>query len=400
MKFLRRKFPWIAAGLLLAIAWNCWPAGQERRPETRRPSPILSLPHGSAGSRKSPDRNAQSTVQTHPADPEITRLIEQSLAAFRTSSSAEESAAILKRVRDGIRRATAENAAAAIVEFLKSGQDSPTLLPFVVGPEGMMELTPTLRTALLDLLPSLDPTAALELARDVMDQKSSPDEYALALRNLAWNDLDGDLKSELASRLGQMLAVEDWLSTPSAGFLEALDATVELADAETFGTLSRLNREALASGNSAMARASFIALDRMLLRDPSLLVKAFAADPGLSGVSPDQRASLLSRLDITNPAQRELFSAYLATPDREAQELEYFAALFPNGNFVHGNWLITTGEATDSISSRLEADRKALVEIDRLLAENPQANAAVALSRIRERLARITAGPHYRVTDK
>ena len=256
-----------------------------------------------------------------------------------------------------------------------------------------MELAPTLRTALLDLLPSLDPTAALELARDVMDQKSSPDEYALALRNLAWNDLDGDLKSELASRLGQMLAVEDWLSNPSAGFLEALDAAVELADAETFGTLSRLNREALASGNSAMARASFIALDRMLLRDPSLLVKAFAADPGLSGVSPDQRASLLSRLDITNPAQRELFSAYLATPGREAQELEYFTALFPNGNFVHGNWLISTGEATDSISSRLEADRKVLVEIDRLLAENPQANAAVSLSRIRDRLTKISAEP-------
>lgn len=393
MKFLQRKLPWIAAGLLLVIVWIWWPARHDRLPENRRQSSTRTPSRGSAESAKSPDDNVPVAAKPSAPDPEITRLIAQCLAEFRGSSGAEESAAILKRLRDGIRSAADENAAAAIVEFLKSGQDAPTLLPFVVGPEGMMELTPTLRTALLDLLPSLDPTAALELARDVMDQKTSPDEYALALRNLAWNDLDGDLKNELATRLGRMLAVDDWLASPSAGFLEALDAAVEVSGAETFDTMIRLNREALVRANSPLARASFITLDRMVLRDPSLLVKSFAADPGLPGVSPDPRASLLSRLDITEPAQSEVFTRYLTTPGLGAQELEYFAALFPNGNSVHGNWLITTGEATDTIDTRYEADRKVLAEIERLLAGKIQGNSAAALVRIRDRLVRMTAGP-------
>ena len=100
MKFLRRKLPWIAAGLLLAIAWNCWPAGHERRPETRRSSPILNPPRRSAGFAKFPDRNGRAATKVSAADPQITRLIEQSLAAFRTSSSADESAAILERLEE------------------------------------------------------------------------------------------------------------------------------------------------------------------------------------------------------------------------------------------------------------------------------------------------------------
>jgi hypothetical protein len=322
-------------------------------------------------------------------DTDVARLIERSLARFRASAGEEESTSILQELKDGIRGANAESAAAAIVAFLKSGQDAATDLPFVVGREGIMDLTPTLRTALLDLLLTVDPLAALEVARAIMDDAKSPDEYALALRNLAANDLEGDLKTELRSRLERMIETRDWSANPSAGFLEALDAAVVLADKPMFDAMARLLREAAAAGDSSLTRAGLMALDRMVLRDPSLLVKSFAAGPALPDLPPDQRASLMSRLDVTDPAQRELFTRYLSAPNHGPTELEYFAALFPNGNSLHGNWLISAAEATHSIASRREEDRKVLAEIDRLMAGGLQGSARETLVSIRDRLNRV-----------
>lgn len=324
-----------------------------------------------------------------PAAPGITRLIERSMARFLASSGKEESAAILRELRAGIRAADDQAAAAAIVGFLKSGKDVPTHLPFVVGPDGVMALTPTLRTALLDLLPTLDPLVALEVARGVMAERKSPDEYALALRNLAWNDLDGDLRSELSDRFDQMLKTRDWSANPSAGFLEALDVGVEIVDKRSFDSIVRLNRDALVSANSPLARASFMALDRMVFRDSSLLVESFLADPGLAGLSSDQRASLMSRLDVTDPAQRDVLVRYVTAANHGPGELDYFAGIFPNGNCLHGSWLVTSGESAPSIDSRLQADREVLAEIDRLIAGEANEVANQTLVRIRERLRKV-----------
>ncbi|MCU0749383.1 MAG: hypothetical protein MUF13_07550, partial [Akkermansiaceae bacterium] len=121
-------------------------------------------------------------------------MIEKFRDEFARSPDAETSREILEALRQTIREAPDEQeAAAALASYLKSGVDVFTKLPFEVGEEGMLATAPTLRTALLDLLVTLDPTLALELARTIMNQTSSPDEYAIALRNLAWNDLDGDL---------------------------------------------------------------------------------------------------------------------------------------------------------------------------------------------------------------
>ncbi len=381
--------------LFLAIlAWIFWPTRQGRLDDNSR-SELVGSDRAQkrralaedAKSKTSPNVEASETVP----DPSIKLLIEETLAGLLTSSSAEESAAILKRLRDGIRSSADEAAAvAAIVAFLKSGEDAPTKLPFSVGLEGVMEATPTLRTALLDLLPSLDPTAALEVAREIMDQKKSQDEYALAIRNVAWNDLDGDMKKELETRFQQMLTTSEWRKNPSAGFLEGLDVAVELANEKTFATMTQLNSEAITDQNSTLARASLIALDRMVVSDPAILVKAYEDDPELSGLAPDERASLMSRLDITDAAQRKIFLGYLNLPSHGPEELAYFTRIFPNGNFIHGNWLITTTGPSDSIDSRFEADLKILDEINNLSAGASQGNAAQALIQIRDRLIRVT----------
>ncbi len=373
MHSIRRVLPWLTLAIIAALIWYFLP-------NRKQPG------HEAAVSKTRAVR--QGRGNTYPAsavtpDPQINRLMERSLEAFQNSKGADESASILADLREEIRSAANEQAAAAIRAFLLTRKDTQTRLPLVIGPDGTLESSPTLRSALLDLLGSLDPETALTASREIMDRKSSPDEYAVALRNLAWNDLDGDLKQELSRRFNEMLATKDWLAQPSAGFLEALDAAVEISDASAFNALMHANQDA----ESAFSRAAFIAMDRMVLRDPSLLVVAFHADPSLSGLSTDQRPSLLSRLDITDPAQREIFSRYLTASDHGPQELEYFSALFPNGNQLHGNWLITGSESPRSIDEQKLIDQRTLDELRRMAAADAAGASREWIVRIKERLA-------------
>lgn len=385
MKSFRQWVPWIAALLVVCLVWIYRFEARKLDSNGKRER-IFNAPPAVPAPVESNDRPSQA-LQGATAD--VVRIIDQILARFLASPGPEESASILNELRERVQSADDQAAAEAIVGFLKSGKDATTRLPFVVGPEGVMETTPTLRTALLDLLPSLDPTVALEVARSVMDEKKSPDEYALALRNLAWNDVDGDLKNEAIERWEQMIEIEDWVGNPSSGFLEALDVAVEISTKRSFNSIVQIDSEALVDSNEALARAAFIALDRMVLRDPLLLVESYSQDPEMSGLSPDQRASLLSRLDISDPAQRIVLLDYLSASNHGVGELDYFVSLFPNGNHVHGNWLITSGEFTHSIDSRLQADRVVVAEIDRLTAGNSSEQVPEALVRIRERLRKV-----------
>jgi hypothetical protein len=374
MNSIRRVLPWLALAIIAALIWYFLP---NRKP-SRNEAAVSETRAARAG------RGNTNSASAVTPDPQLTRLMERSLEAFLKSKGADDSASILAELREQIRSAANEQAAAtAIRAFLLTGKDAPTKLPLVIGPDGTLESAPTLRSALLDLLGSLDPETALTASREIMDRKSSPDEYALALRNLAWNDMDGDLKPELSRRFNEMLATKDWLAQPSAGFLEALDAAVEISDASAFNALMLANHDA----ESAFSRAAFIAMDRMVLRDPSLLVAAFHADPSLTGLSTDQRASLMSRLDITDPPQREIFSRYLTASDHGPQELEYFTALFPNGNQLHGNWLITGSESPRSIDEQKIADQQTLEQLHRM------GDAHEVITRIRDRLNKVLTEP-------
>ena len=314
----------------------------------------------------------------------IDATIRSSSAALRANRDDGQAVFLLRELRDAIRQAPEEEAAAAIVAFLKTGDDAPTGLPFVVGPDGMMEVVPSVRLALLDLLPSLDPVAALTVARELMDQRTSADEYALALRNMAWNDLDGDLRDELAGRFMELLK-SPWLDQPSAGFLEAFDIAVEVGGSPMFDRLVSLAGEAIANPNISASRAAFMSLDRMVVRDHALLTTAFATNPGWMDFAPQQRASLMSRLDIAEPRQRDVFSRYLSATPHAAGELEYFAKIFPNGNYLHGHRLVTADDATPDIDQVSAADARVLGELDALEAAVPDA-AKAAIGTIRARL--------------
>jgi hypothetical protein len=315
------------------------------------------------------------------ADPKISALILASLEQFSTNTDPEIARNILRSLREGIRSASEEEAAAAILAFLKTGQDSPTGLPFAVGPDGMMDTVPSLRLALLDLLPSLDPMAALAVARELMDKRTSPDEYALSLRNLAWNDLDGDMHQELTGRFLDLLKTP-WMDQPTAGVLESFDIAVELGGKPIFDEVVSITSRK----NPVLNKAAFISLDRMVLRDPSLLTAAFS-DPNWMKEAPQQRASLLSRLDINQPAQRDLFVQYLSSTAHGEGELEYFAKIFPNANYLHGHRLVTSDDATPSIDEISAADAQVLAALD-TLGPGMTGNAATTVEKIRQRLNR------------
>ncbi|MEO5716170.1 MAG: hypothetical protein ABIT37_22005 [Luteolibacter sp.] len=344
-------------------------------------SPIQSIP-------RQPTRPRETKAPSEPAtttspDAPVTALIRSSLEKFSANNDPDQAREILRLLRDGIRQGPEDATAAAILDFLKSGEDTPTKLPFVVGPDGMMDTVPSLRTALLDLLPALDPVSALRLARELMDKRTSPDEYALSLRNLAWNDLDGDLRTELTGRFMDLLATP-WVDQPSAGLLESFDIAVEVGGGDVFDKLISLTR----GSTAALNQAAFISLDRMILRDPTLL--AAASDPAWMDFAPKQRASLLSRLDITQPDQRALFNRYLAST-HAAGELDYFAKVFPNGNYLYGHRLVTTDDTTPTIDEVVAKDSAVLVELSALEASAPEEGKA-AIAKIRQRLEKSAAG--------
>jgi len=322
-------------------------------------------------------------------DPRIALLLQETLAGLRGARAADDAAVWLRRLREGLWGGEEAAAAAAVSRFLEGGDDVATGLPFLVGQDGMLEVAPTMRAALLDLLPSLDPLLAEEVSRQVMERGASADEYALGLRNLAWNDLEGDRREEVSERFVAMLGRDGWLAAPTDGFLEAFDVPVAVGGARLFAELAGLialedqRGERLGNG---VGRAAFVALDRMLVRSPGLIAAQLAAEPDFLSYAPQYRAALVSRLDITEPGQRRAFVSYLKRGGHGEGELGYFAELFPNGNSFHGHRLVSVEEEVPTMEERREMDRRVLVEVEAAMAELGEGVGRVALGRIAERL--------------
>ena len=368
----RTNAGWILAGI--ALAGLALYSFLEPMPD-RSSAPTMGgeapgkEPEAAGGGKMSGQDDGSRTV-------DLAGVLDEALVNFRTALEPEEARALLANLRDTVRRAPEGKAAAALVDFLRRGGDAPTGLPFSVGADGVMDGVPTLRLALLDLLPSLDPTAALELARELMAGKASQDEYALCLRNVAWNDLDGDMRQELSTRFLEMLQMP-WIKDPSAGFLEAFDVAVEVGGKPMFDRLVTVARDAEQRSDDDLARAAYMSLDRMVTRDPGLVRGSLEKDAAWMDFAPMQRASLVSRLDITDAAQLGLFTKYLTSP-RAAGELEYFAGLYPNRNYLHGNRLVTADEATPGLPEVVADDAKVAGILKTMdLSGNPAAKGAV-----------------------
>ncbi len=287
---------------------------------------------------------------------QITRLLADALAAMRQGKSADVDA-VLKRLNEVLGSGHRNNEAtiAAILEFLKTGQDAATGRGFVIGDGGVLAESTTLRVYLIDKLGQLSrevgSEAALGVAREVLQSFGSADEWAVSMRNVAWSDPAS--REFLQNRAFAMLNHPEWREKPSTGMLEAFDVIVHTGAMVTIPELSRL----ISVQNSPLARASSVALDRLSGQSGLELTKLLNQQPELLSAAPLLRADLFAHADLSVPEQRQQLEIYLLRPEVDARERKkFFSSLIQTGQFVSNN-LITPAvspETPDQASARLD----------------------------------------------
>jgi hypothetical protein len=235
-------------------------------------------------------------------------------------------------------------AVGAIREFLDSKADAPTYLGFKLGSGGLLEEAPTLRTFLLDEMGRLDPAAAAAYSRVILASKDSPDEWALALRNLARGDTSAEGRALLEAKTEELLRYEPWQNQPSVGFLEAFDVAVHLGGTHLMPALGELIRR---QDNPAVAHASYLALDRMVINDPVGALTALQSVPGWMSGREQTRANYFARADVRDPRQRQILENYLLSSQLGSAELDSFAGVYPNANYMISPNLLTMTRTSD-----------------------------------------------------
>lgn len=273
-------------------------------------------------------------------------------------------------------------AADAIRKFLYSKADAATHLGFKLASNGSLDEAPTLRTFLLDELGRLDPAAAAKYSKIILASMDSPDEWAVALRNLAAGDSIAEGRALLAQKTLQMLAYVPWQQNPSAGYLEAFDVAVYLGGTDLLPTLSDLIRQ---KDNPAVAHASFLALDRLVINNPGTVLSALEAAPDLMQGRESTRADYFARADVRDPQQRQILENYLLNPAISAAEINTFAGVYPNANFMISHNLLTQTITLDR-ESLINRDAQSLTVAQEWLANPRFANLRPELERVIQRL--------------
>jgi hypothetical protein len=287
----------------------------------------------------------------------------EQLLAFRKSLLEGDPATIISQIR----------------AFLATGKDVATGMAFELG-QGGLERAPTLRLLLLDVLGQLSRKAggadAAEVSKEILAVKKSPDEWAVALRNVAWHEPQS--RPFLAAKFNEMVRHEPWRSEPSAGFLEAFDVAVFSRQVTVMEPL----HEMLATSAPDLQRAAAVALDRLAETAPLEVMQKLNAQPQLFADHPFLRADWFAKADLREPAQRAMFEFYLARTDVSFDEkTKALKALASPGQFISEN-LITPPPSPDDDSAREAAVLSAATDWSRRF---PELNAPLAT--LRERLS-------------
>jgi hypothetical protein len=288
----------------------------------------------------------------------------------------------LARLRKTLAAGSTNEVSAAIRAFLDSKVDAPTRQGFKVGKHGFLTEAPTLRAWLLDYLAQIDPAAAAEYARAILNTSDSPDEWALALRNLALGDTSADARALMEEKIGELLNNQDWQQNSSAGYLEAFDTAVYLGSTNFVPTLAGL---VSLQNNPALAHAAFLALDRMVINDPTAMLSALLAQPNLMPGRDQVRADYFARADVGNPQQLDLVQNYLLNPQTSDAELQQFAGIFPNANFMVSPNLLTQSPDLDQTEIK-NRDVESLKVVQQWLGDPRFAHVQPELAKIQVRL--------------
>jgi hypothetical protein len=370
-------FKWFAggAGVLIAVtlAWWWWPhpAGKVGAMVVTSNAPAHSVAAGT-------DTRGAAAESTSGPDARL-RAAAADLASVPDAAKRKKGLAVL---RETLASLPASEASAAIRRFLDSKTDAPTRQGFKIGAKGFLNEAPSLRTFLMDYLGQIDPIAGADYARVILSSKDSPDEWAVALRNLATGDPSTGGRELLQQKAAEMLQYGAWQQNPSTGYLEAFDVAVYLGGTGLVPALTELVRK---QDNPAVAHAAYLALDRLAITEPAALLGALAADPNLMQGRQQTRANYFARADVRDPQQRQVLEGYLLDARTSPQELQQFAGLFPNANFMVSQNLLTPTPTPDH-AALIGRDSASLQVVQDWLADPRFASLQRPLQRVQQRL--------------
>ena len=330
--------------------------------------------------------NSIPAALTNAARPGPSDELYQKLLATGASLKAAQNTPVLQRqlaeLRQTLSAAGRQQASDVIRRFLEAGTDAPTGSGFELGGGGSLVNSPSLRVFLLDLLAEIDPQAAVAYSRRILENPGSPDEWAIALRNVARLDSAPGTREFLEQKTEAMLRQDPWVNGPSTGFLEAFDVAVHLGGTRLLPPLTDLVQR---KDNPAVAHAAFLALDRMVIRQPAELMEVLEQHPEMMAGREQTRANYFARADVGDPVQREILERYLLDPKRQAPELQSFAGVFPNANFMISHNLLTSN-VTPGGATLARRDRDALRVVGEWLADPRFVSLRAPLLTIQQRL--------------
>lgn len=249
-----------------------------------------------------------------------------------------EREAILKflgELSEKIMAADPGSASATLLAFLRSGQDLPIGLDFVVGESGPEEW-PSFRAFLLDLLGKVDPEAAARYSLAVViPAKASTAEYAVSLRVL-WNVGGAEKPSpELRQAWLGLLQKKEWSARPDAAWMESMDFAGRFPGALPVFVPMATEWLAEPEASGGKAEAAQLALERATRNHPVETLAGLLQNPNWLGAGrgPAIRATLFARLDVRDSAQKELLERYFASLDSQGREAQAFFKAFPYRRF-------------------------------------------------------------------
>ena len=289
------------------------------------------------------------------------------LDALKSAAGPEDSRKTFAELHAILSGMSREAASATIRGLLDSNTDAPSQLDFSVGPDGFLKQPSSLRVFLLDQLGQVDRSAAAAYAEKVLGSLSSPDEWAVSLRNYALGSTNAGARAFLQQKLREMLRNKPWRSNPSVGFLEAFDVAVHAGGTELLPDLAGLAR---LKDNQAVAHAAYLALDRLTIQNPAAVLEQLQAEPDWMKGREVTRANYFARATVEDARQRAILENYLLDSRRPAEELQTFAGLFPSGNYSVSHNLLTR-VATPTRGTQARQDREALRVVEGWL-EDPQ----------------------------
>ena len=241
---------------------------------------------------------------------------------------------------------------------------------------------------LLDQLGQIDPAAAA-YAETILREKNSPDEWAVSLRNYALGKPTPAGRSFLEGKVRELIHHKPWQRNPSIGYLEAFDVAVHIGGTGLMPDIAGLLRR---KDDRALSHAAYLALDRLTLLDPAAVFGELQKTPDLMQGREVTRANYFARANVGDEKQRVILENYLLDPRTGARELDTFAGIYPNGNFMISHSLLTQ-TVTPNRESQAQQDRESLRVLEAWLVEPRFEKIKPQLQTLRTRLLSFVGPP-------